>query len=402
MIKRLIVEGVAGLELAYARRPEAGRIENGRALEFPGRVEVDLGALASNMRWIKARVGGGVSIMAVVKANAYGHGATAAARIALQNGADLLAVANMAEAVELREAGIDAPVLVLSYIPMDAIPAAIGLELRVSVFDEAFAARCIAAAAHAKVKLNAHVKIDSGMGRLGALPRDAFSLCRKLWDAPNIRLEGLYTHFATADDDQPYMRQQLETFNVVLSQLRYAGIRIKYIHAANSAAVLNGRDSYFNVVRPGVLYYGLEPMPESGFAKYLRPAMTWKTRIAQVKTLPPDSPIGYGKAYRTCGSETIAVAPVGYADGLRRTPYSWKEVLIRGQRAPLVGRVSMEKITVSVGHIPGAQAGDDVVLMGRQGEDCISADEIANWIGSNNYEVVASIAPRVPRTFLKG
>ena len=197
-----------------------------------------------------------------------------------------------------------------------------------------------------------------------------------------------------------YMREQLKTFERAQSQLRSAGIRFKYMHAANSAALLNGCDSTFNVIRPGVLLYGLEPMPQSGFAQQIRPVMAWTTQIAQLKTLPPDSPVGYGNAYRTRGCETIAVAPVGYADGLRRTPFTWREVLIHGRRAPLVGRVSMEKITINVSHIPTAAVGDEVVLMGRQGDDCISADEIATWIRSNNYEVVTSIAPRVPRTYI--
>ena len=395
------MDGVAGLELAYAPPSKTERFENGRSMSYPSRVEIDLGALASNVRWIKARVGGEIAIMAVVKANAYGHGAPAVARAALQNGVDMLAVANMAEALELREADIDALILVLSYVSAEAIPTAIEHELSISVFDEAFAERCISAADIAGGELKIHVKVDTGMGRLGVLPQAAYTLCRKLREASAIKLEGLYTHFATADDDPLYMREQLKSFNGVLSQLRKAGIGVEYVHAANSAALLNGCDSYLNVVRPGLLLYGLEPMPESGCAAFLQPVMSWKTQVAQVKTLPPNSPVGYGNAYRTQGSETIAVLPVGYADGLRRTPYTWREVLIRGQRAPLIGRVSMEKITVNISQIPGVQAGDEAVLLGRQGDDRISAEEIAGWIHSNNYEVVTSIAPRVPRAFVR-
>ncbi len=386
--------------MAYARSPLTEQLVNGRAAAFPSRVTIDLGALAFNIRWIKARVGGNVALMAVLKANAYGHGAAEVARAALQNGADLLAVANFAEAMELREAHIDAPILMLSYVPAEAIPTAIEHDLSITVFDEASVERCIAATVSASFPLRVHVKVDTGMGRLGVPPQAMRDVCRQLQDAPAIRLEGVYTHFATADDDPPYMLEQLKTFKSVQSQLRSAGIRVKYIHAANSAALLNGGDSYFDVVRPGVLLYGLEPMPDSGFAQHIRPVMAWKTQIAQVKTLPPDSPVGYGNAYRTRSQETIAVAPVGYADGLRRTPYSWREVLIHGRRAPLVGRVSMEKITINVSHVPKVAVGDEVVLMGRQGDDCISADEIATWLQSNNYEVVTSIAPRVPRTYI--
>lgn len=393
------MDDVSGIELAYARSPMTERLENGRAAAFPSRVTIDLGALASNIRWLKARVGD-AALMAVLKANAYGHGAAEVARAALQNGADMLAVANIAEALELRDAHIDAPILMLSYVPAEAIPAAIEHDLSITVFDEACAARCISATAGARFPLKVHVKVDTGMGRLGVLPQAMRAVCGPLQNAAWVELEGVYTHFATADDDPLYMREQLKTFYRAQSQLRSAGIRVKYIHAANSAALLNGSDSHFNVVRPGVLLYGLEPMPDSGFARHIQPAMSWKTRIAQVKTLPPDSPVGYGNAYRTRSRETIAVAPVGYADGLRRTPYSWREVLIHGRRAPLVGRVSMEKITINVSHLPEVAVGDEVVLMGRQGDDCISADEIASWIHSNNYEVVTSIAPRVPRTYI--
>lgn len=388
------------MESTRARPPANGRLEHERSFVYPSRVEIDLSALAANVRWIRTRVGGAVSIMAVVKANAYGHGALAVARVALDSGCDLLAVANMAEALELRAAGIDAPILVLSYVPPGAISTAIDLNISLSVFDETFARHCIAAASEARAELNVQVKIDSGMGRLGVLPHSAAAVCGRLWETVGIRLEGIYTHFATADDDISYMMRQLKTFNRVLAQLQTAGIQAEHIHAANSAAVLNCLDSHFNVVRPGVMLYGLEPMPESGIAEFLAPAMSWKTQVAQVKTLPANSRVGYGDAYRTRGVETIAAVPVGYADGLRRTPSSWREVLIRGRRAPLAGRVSMEKITVNVSHIPGVKVGDEVVLLGRQGDDCISADEIAGWIRSNNYEVVTSIAPRLPRTYL--
>ena len=366
----------------------------------PSRVEINLDAVASNTRLIKASVGGDVSIMAVVKANAYGHGAPAVARVALQSGCDQLAVANLSEALELRECGITAPILILSYVPPEAIPKAIELNVSLTVFDISFAQHCMSAARRAGAALKVHLKIDTGMGRLGVLPQSAVTVCATLWDTAGIKLEGIYTHFATADDDSLFMKQQLDAFNRIISRIREARIQVEHIHAANSAAVLNCPGSHFNLVRPGLMLYGLEPMPDSGIAEFLRPAMSWKTEVAQVKTLPPGSRVGYGDAYRTRGEETIAVVPVGYADGLRRTPFSWREVLIRGRRAPLAGRVSMEKIMLNVSHIPGVTAGDEVVLLGQQGDDCISAEEIAGWIRSNNYEVVTSIAPRVPRRYI--
>ena len=349
------MESFAEIELDYAQPPSSESLRNGQRMAYPSRVEIDLAALASNLRWIRARVAADVAIMAVVKANAYGHGAPAVARKALQNGCDRLAVANMAEALALRECGIDAPILILSCVPAEAIPIAIDLNVSLSVFDETFAEQCIAAARRAGAELKIQLKVDTGMGRLGVLPQAAVALCSRLWGSAGINLEGIFTHFATADEDPQFMQEQLKTFNRILSRIREAGIQVKQIHAANSAAVLNCPDSHFNVVRPGVMLYGLEPMPDSGIAAFLRPVMSWKTQVAQVKTLPPGSRVGYGDAYRTRGEETIAVAPVGYADGLRRTPSSWREVLIRGRRAPLVGRVSMEKIMLNVSCIPAVK-----------------------------------------------
>ncbi len=362
----------------------------------PSRVEIDAAALASNVRLLKAYVGCQVGMMAVVKANAYGHGAVTVARIALRNGAACLAVANMTEAIELRAAGMAAPILVLSYIPVSAIPQAIQGDISVSVFDLELARRYEAAARDVKGRLKIHIKVDSGMGRLGALPADALRLFRYLQSVNQFDIEGIYTHFSLAGEDPKYTAKQLATFKTALGAMQAGGFSFRYIHAANSAATVASRAACFNLVRPGLLLYGLNPSRQLKLAG-LRPVMSWKTVIIQVKTLPANSNVGYGNSYRTCGEETIAVLPVGYADGLRRSPQTWREVLIRGKRAPLVGRVSMEKTTLDVTHIPDVSAGDEVVLMGRQGDEEISADEIADWLGTINYELVATILPRVPR-----
>ena len=362
---------------------------------------IDPKALASNLSWIRARVGDDVSLMAVVKANAYGHGAVAVARIALSNGADMLAVANVVEAAELREDDIDAPILVMSYVPANAIPRAIDLNLGITVYDGAQIEQYQGAADGVNRRLRVHIKVDSGMGRLGVALDDAVALCSRLREMPSLKLEGIYTHFSSADADPDFTAQQFSRFERILTQLNSAGFRFKHIHAANSAALLTCRDSHFNLVRPGLLLYGLNPLGKGQSLSGLQPAMSWKTTVMQVKTLPEGSAVGYGNTYLTRGNETIATLPVGYADGLRRSPRTWREVLVRGVRAPLVGRVSMEKVTINVSHIPNVQIGEEVVLLGKQGEDEISADEIAEWIGSINYEVVTSIAPLVPRTFLK-
>jgi len=363
-------------------------------------VAINLDAVAANVRSIKALVRHDVSLMAVVKANAYGHGAPELARVAIRNGADHLAVANIAEALELRRAGIDAPILTLGYAPAEAIPAAIESDVAVTVYDCEQGRQYQSAAADGLGTLSAHIKVDTGMGRLGVLPGDAAELCRYASEQPAIELEGIFTHFSSADTDSQYTAGQLSRFADLVTELKRLGFRFQYVHAANSAALLTQPSSHLNLVRPGLLLYGLNPLGRGKGAAWLKPAMTWKTVIAQVKTMPGGSAVGYGNSYWTGGSETIAVLPVGYADGLRRAPRTWREVLVRGQRAPLVGRVSMEKTTVNVSHISGARAGDEVVLLGKQGDDEISAEEIAAWVGSINYEVVTSIAPGLPRIFL--
>ena len=362
---------------------------------------INLDALAANVRWVRARIGADVALMAVVKANAYGHGAPTVARTALANGADMLAVANLAEAIEIRTAGIAAPLLVLGAAMPDAIGRAMDLDISISIYDYAVARQILAASRELPGRLKAHIKVDSGMGRLGVSPQEASKLCRRLRAERRIKLEGIFTHFAKADEDPIYTDEQLARFERTVAGLASAGLRFKYVHAANSAAVLSCRRSLFNVARPGlIILYGLNPAPELAAATGIRPVMAWTTQVLQIKLLPPDSPVGYGDSYRTKGVETIAVLPVGYADGLRRTPYTWREVLVRGQRAPLVGRVNMEKITVNVTDIADVAIGDEVVLMGAQGQDEIGADEIAEWIGSNNYEVLTSVAPRVPRSYI--
>ncbi len=363
------------------------------------RVEIDLAALASNLRWIRSRVGAGVGVMAVVKANAYGHGAPAIAKALAAEGVDALAVANLGEALELRAAGVARPILVLSYVSPEAIPLAIAQDLRLTLYDLDLAAAHLAAASQCARPLKLHLKIDSGMGRLGLLPGELDQLGSLLRGA-TADVEGVYTHFASADDDPAFTRKQLAVFEDSVSSLRAAGFHFERIHAANSAAVVNCRESAFNMVRPGVLLYGLQPMPERQIVEGLRAVMRWTTVVAQVKTLPSGSPVGYGGAYRTRRLERIAVLPVGYADGLRRTPSSWREVLIRGRRAPLVGRVNMEKISVNVSQIPDVKIGDEATLLGRQGDEAIRAEEIAEWIDSNNYEVATSVAPRSPRVLV--
>lgn len=363
----------------------------------PSYVEVDATAIANNIRLLNRLIGYDVEMMATVKADAYGHGAALVARTALLNGAAYLAVASMAEAMDLRGAGIEAPILVLSYMPAETVRLAIQQHITATIYDLEQARMYDRAARYAAGELTYHVKVDTGMGRLGVFPDEVMQLFRYLQPMSNLRLEGIYTHFSSADDDPDYTAEQVETFRNIVRPLRASGFNFRYVHAANSPGVLDDKDNHFNMVRPGLLLYGLIPSLSLTVPEGLQAALAWKTAVIQVKDFPPGHPVGYGRTYRTSGYERIAILPIGYADGFRRTPKTWQYVLIHGQRAPVVGRVSMEKAAVNVTDIPDVTAGDEVVLLGTQGDEQISAERIAEWLGTINYEVVTNILSRVPR-----
>ncbi len=363
----------------------------------PSRVEVDLDALAYNVRRLKAMVGPNVLLTAVVKADAYGSGAVAVARTALLNGAGHLAVASLEEALELREAGISAPILVLSYTAPAAVRHAVRQNITVTVFDLGLARAYDQMAATAGGRLRVHVKVDTGMGRLGVMPADAVTLFRQLLGLHHLEVEGIFTHFAVADEDPVYTAEQANVFKSLLKPLRAAGIAPRYIHACNSAGTLAFPEYHFNMVRTGIAMHGVSPSDVVRVPDDFRPVLRWKTFVAQVKTLPDGHTVGYGRTYTCDGEQRIAVLPVGYADGFRRGPTNAGQVLIRGQVAPLIGRVSMEKSAVLVNHIPDVAIGDEVVLLGEQGGERITADDVARHWGTIGYEVLCSVLPRVPR-----
>ncbi|MBN1658669.1 MAG: alanine racemase [Anaerolineae bacterium] len=369
-------------------------------LLHPGRptwVEVDLDAVANNTRRIVERVGPDVRLLVVLKADAYGHGATRVARTVLNNGASYLGVASINEAAALRAAGITAPILVLGYTPAWQGRELALHDLTATVFDLDVAAALGRAARELDRRVRVHVKVDTGMGRLGLLPEDAIPFLLALRDVPGLILEGIFTHFSVADIDPEYTRWQLARFRQVIDGLTAAGLQVPLVHAANTAALLTLPAAHFSMVRLGIGLYGLQPSPEVPLPPGFCPALTFKTTVAQVKTLPAGSYVGYGNTYRTEAAQRLAVLPVGYADGFRRAPRHWGEVLVRGQRAPIVGRVSMDQTMIDVSTIPGVRQGDEVVLIGRQGEDQITAEEVAERLGTINYEVVSEILARVPR-----
>lgn len=360
----------------------------------PSWVEIDLDALAANVRAVKQSVGDSVALMAVVKANAYGHGAVSAARTAMLNGAEYLAVASMAEALELREAGIDAPVLVLSYTPVHLVRQAVRQRITLTLYDLDLARIYNRAAGELRGKLFVHVKVDSGMGRLGVLATETLAFFRHLVNLTNLDIEGVYTQFASADGDPDYTAQQVKTFKDLLRPLRASDFNFAYIHAANSAGMLASKDNHFNMVRVGLAMYGLSPADHLELPSGVRPVLSWKTVVGQVKTLPPNHAVGYGNTYRTKGEERVALLPVGYADGFRRGLSNCGEVLVHGQRAPVIGRVSMEKTVINVTHIPDISIGDEVVLIGTQGDETITAADMARKLDTISYEVLTGIQPR--------
>ena len=365
----------------------------------PSWLEINLDALAYNVGAIKHFVGPNVALSAVVKANAYGHGAIDIARTALNSGATRLCVAYLGEAIQLREAGITAPILVLAYTPAHAIAEAIQHDVAFSISELALGQAASRAAVALQKPARVHLKIDTGMSRLGVLANEAVPLIEALIELPGLHLEGIFTHFSWADGDPDYTTLQLGRLNMVLAQLRHPVT----IHAANSAATLNHPEAHFDQVRPGIALYGLTPFA-SGWGQLpvdLQPVLAWKAQLALVKTLPTGTPISYGNTY-TCESERrIGVVPVGYADGFRRAPHHFGSVLIDGQHAPILGRVCMDQTIVDVTHIPNARTDSKVVIIGQQGQARISAEDVATQLGTINYEVTTALAARLPRIFVE-
>ena len=360
-------------------------------------LEIDQSAIRSNLRLMRGLTGPQTRLMAIIKADAYGHGARATARSVLAAGAQALGVASLPEALELREAGIDAPMLLLSYVPPQALPTAIEHKLTLTLFDAAQARACNQAARATGRRLQAQVKLDSGMGRMGALVGDAPAFQDQLADLPWLQLEGCYTHFAQADEDLDWTREQLRRFLTAVAVMRERGARFSTLHSANSAATLTLPASHLDLVRPGIALYGLSPSDTVPLPAGFRPALSWKTQVVQLKDLPAGHGVGYGRTWTAASATRMAVLPVGYEHGYRRAPHQSPSVLLRGQVAPVIGRISMEKTAIDVSSIPGARVGDEVVLLGRQGEACISAEMLAARFGSSNYEVVTGLSARMPR-----
>ena len=361
-------------------------------------VEIDLEAVRHNARQMLARLSNGTRLMAVVKADAYGHGAVQVARAALEAGASALAVAIPEEGECLRAAGIAAPILVLGGIEPDAAEAVVRCGLTQTVFD----ARAVAALSQAAQRLNrparVHLKLDTGMSRIGVRTAvQAAELARTADEAPGVHLVGAFTHFASADEaDASQTLLQIARFEDMLRAVEAVHGAPLLRHACNSAGIYRYPQAHYDMVRGGIALYGCAPAPGIGGP---RPAMRWTTRATFVKDLPAGERISYGGTYTAAHDMRVMTVPVGYADGYRRAFSGRAQVLVRGRRAPVVGRVCMDQMMVDVTDVPGCAAGDEVVLLGAQGGEAISADEMAAWADTISYEILLAPSARVPRTY---
>ena len=359
--------------------------------------EIDLAAIDHNVRFFCAHTD--ARVMAVVKANAYGHGAVAVAQTALKAGALWCGVAQAEEALELRRAGLDCPILILGFAPDARLAELISLRVSLSVWEARQLEKAAAAAHEIGQAARVHLKIDTGMGRLGANPEHAVALARRLQCTDGVQFEGLLTHFARADErDLRPMVQQERCFNDVRNALEAGGFQAGLVHAANSAATLVRPESHFDMVRVGIAMYGLDPSADCPCPEKLRPVLTWKAQLAHVKAVPKGSGLSYGHEYITRGDEIIGTVTAGYADGYRRM--GEKFALVNGQRVPVVGRVCMDQFLVRIDDVPNAVVGDEVVLLGEQGQARLSAEEIAERWGTINYDVACGIGARVPRIYI--
>ncbi len=360
-------------------------------------VEVDLDSVARNIRLLKGRANG-AALLAVVKANAYGHGAVAVARAALAAGADRLGVICVDEGEQLRRAGIAAPILVMGHTPVTDAARLVDLSLTGTVASRETAEAFARAAAQRGVRLAVHLKVDTGLNRYGFTPAETLALAEWLRDLSSLKVEGLFTHFASADEpDKDYTLDQYARFRHVAEKLSWVPIR----HVSNSATLLDMPDLSLEMVRPGLGIYGLYPWGVVHGDLGLVPALSLKSRIVRLTALAPGDSVSYGRTWRAARPSLIGLVMCGYADGLPRSLSSRGSALVRGQRVPIVGRVCMDMCMVDVTDVPDVATGDEVVLIGCQGEEEISADEVADLADTISYEVLCGITARVPRLYLR-
>jgi alanine racemase len=363
--------------------------------------EVNLAAIERNAARLLERVGHHTRLCAVVKADAYGHGAMPAAQAALRGGASVLAVATAAEAVELRQAGCDVPILVLGAISDEELPGAVAAGAEITAWDPGFVARLSSMAAAAPAPIGVHVKLDSGLGRLGTRELDeALATVHAVLDSgPTLQLAGVMTHFATADGDLDFVAHQLKGFTPFVAEARALATTDITVHAANSAAILRVPESHFDMVRAGIALYGADPMNNDPADHGLEPALALRTYVAAVKPIAAGQSTGYGRRFIAERDGHIATLPIGYGDGVVRALADNCDVLIGGRRYPLCGMVSMDNITIDLGTDSPVGVGERATVIGTDGAERLTAEDVARRAGTISYEVLCWISKRVPRVY---
>ena len=365
--------------------------------------EINLDNIANNVREVRKRIGEETKLLAVVKADAYGHGAVEVSKVALYNGANWLGVATCDEGIQLRKHSIFVPVLLLGYTPEARVDEVILNGLTQTIFSYEMAKEFSDAGVKLNKTVDVHIKIDSGMGRIGFMPsEESIQTIYEISKLPNINITGIYTHFATADEkDKTFTFEQYKRFTYMTENVEKR-INKKIIkHAANSGAILDLPDLKLDMVREGIILYGLYPSTEVEKNLNLKPCMSIKTNVSFVKTVPEGTSIGYGRTYFTTKETVVATIPVGYADGYSRTMSNKAFVIIQGKKAPVIGNVWMDQFMVDISDIDDVKAGDTVILMGKDGDVSITADDIAEIQGTISYEVLCNVGKRVPRVYIR-
>ena len=369
---------------------------------LPTYATVNLAALAYNLSCIKRYLSPGCEVLAIVKANAYGHGAIETAQAFARQGVGRFAVASLDEGVALRQAGLSASIVVLGALFEEQMPELVAHQLTPVVSDERILP-ALAKAAHSHphpVPYPIHLKVETGMGRLGFSPEEVLSLLDNPLLRSPLHVEGMMTHLADADGKDPaFTERQLGEFRTVLEQIRKRGLTLPLVHAANSAAIVRFPNAHFSLVRPGIMLYGYHTLPATVPAPDLRPVLSLRSTIAQVRTVPRGGTVSYNNTFVATRPTRIAVLPIGYADGYCRQLSHRGSVLIQGRRAPIIGLVCMDMVMVDVTDLAPVQVGDTVTLIGQQGGESIWADELADWVGTIPYEVLCGIGTRVPRLY---
>ncbi len=373
--------------------------------------EIDLDALAHNYRQIRAAIAPGAKMMCVVKADAYGHGVERIAPCLQELGADWFAVSNLEEAVHLRGCGVERPILILGYTPPEHAAALVRYRITQALLSLAYARRLSAAAQKAGVTVRVHVKLDTGMSRVGFVyqrpERDGAALdeVAAACALPGLHAEGIFTHFAVSDEGaegRPFTLEQFDAFTHAIDMLGGRGISFALRHCANSGAILAYPETHLDMVRPGIIQYGLAPSEKLADAMRLRPVMALRSVVSQLKVVQPGTTLSYGREYTAPALAKVATIPVGYADGYQRVMAGKASVLVRGMRAPLAGRVCMDQMMADVSAVPGVEEGDTVTLFGRDGDAEITVDELSRFAGTISYELVCLVTKRVPRVYLRG